>query len=55
MITPNTQARVWELLNNERTADRLVSHLSQAFAAQNDPIAMAQSLLEQFRAGLSDD
>jgi predicted nucleotidyltransferase len=53
MITPNTMARVNELLNDDRTADRLVSHLSQAFAAQHDPIAMAQSLLEQFRAGLS--
>ncbi len=54
IATPKTLAQVHALLCEPSTADSLVAHMSQGLMGNNDPVAAAQQLLDQFQAGLAE-
>ena len=50
---PETLAQALAVLNNEKQADRLVTHMAPRLRHADDPIAEAVRLLEKFKAGLN--
>lgn len=49
-----TLEQAGELLDDMQKMDRLVTHMSAVFKAEDDSIAAAERLLEQFKAGLNE-
>ena len=50
---PPEQARA--LLDDTQKVDRLLTHMSVEFRAEDDGIGAAERLLEQFKVGLAQD
>ena len=50
---PKTLEQALSVLNDEKLADRLVTHMAPRLRSADDPIAAAENLLEQFKIGLT--
>jgi predicted nucleotidyltransferase len=53
LAMPATLERVMSILNDTKLIDRLVTHMAPRLRSTDDPIAAAERLLDQFKAGLT--